>query len=182
MFPVQWRIQDLRLGGAHFLGIRFAPPPPLRGFPEATIKVYTWIFFSRHNKSLYLDFLGFRIAPPLVVFFSEATIKVYTWIFLDFDLHPPPLVFFSLKPLYKCIPGFIFWSHYTSLYLSFLKGGPGPPAPPWIRPCCHKRINIRPRQNISILHPVICHPFMICMTCLCAVIQCRSPSIEGVNK
>ena len=31
--------------GAHFLGIRIAhTPPPLRGFPEATIKAYTWIF------------------------------------------------------------------------------------------------------------------------------------------
>ena len=29
-------------GGGHFLGIRFAPTP-LRGFPEATIQVYTWI-------------------------------------------------------------------------------------------------------------------------------------------
>ena len=25
---LQWRIQDLRLGGPTFLGIRFAPPPP----------------------------------------------------------------------------------------------------------------------------------------------------------
>ena len=48
----QWRIQVLRLRGAHFLGIRIAPTHPLRGFPEATIKVYTCII------------LGFRIAPP----------------------------------------------------------------------------------------------------------------------
>ena len=42
------------------------PPPPLRGFPEANIKVYTWII------------LGFRIAPPPPhEHFSEATIKVY---------------------------------------------------------------------------------------------------------
>ena len=46
------RIQVLRLRGPTFSGIRIAPPPPLRGFPEATIKVYAWIF------------LGFRIAPP----------------------------------------------------------------------------------------------------------------------
>ena len=32
-------------GGPTFLGIRIAhPPPPLRGFPEATIKVYAWMF------------------------------------------------------------------------------------------------------------------------------------------
>ena len=48
------RIQVLRLGGSTFLGIRISPP--LRGFPEATIKVYTWFF------------LGFRIAPPLSFF------------------------------------------------------------------------------------------------------------------
>ena len=60
--------------------------------------MYTWIifFWSRflrisnctpplcfflwsHYKSVYLDFLGFRIAHNCV-FFSEATIKVYTWI------------------------------------------------------------------------------------------------------
>ena len=47
-------------------------------FSEATIKVYTWIFFWSHYKSLYLDFLGFRIAPPpLCFFFSEATMKVW---------------------------------------------------------------------------------------------------------
>ena len=62
-------------------------------FSEATIKVYTWIFFLKsHYKSLYLDFC--RISnctpPPCVFFFSEATIKVYTWIFL--------------KPLLKSIP------------------------------------------------------------------------------
>ena len=52
--------------GAHFLGIRFAPP----------LERLSW----SHYKSLYLDFLGFRIAPPpLVFFFSEATIKVYTF-------------------------------------------------------------------------------------------------------
>ena len=50
---MQWRIQVLRLGGGGgtFLGFQIAPP--LRGFPEATIKVYTWIW------------VGFRIAPPL---------------------------------------------------------------------------------------------------------------------
>ena len=56
-------------GGGTFLGIRIAPPPPLRGFPEATIKVYTWIFFELHPP------------PPHEFFFLEATIKVYTWIF-----------------------------------------------------------------------------------------------------
>ena len=30
---------------AHFLGFHIVPPPPLRGFPEATINVYTWIIF-----------------------------------------------------------------------------------------------------------------------------------------
>ena len=55
----QWRIQDLRLGGAHFLGIRFAPPLER--------------LFCSHYTSLYLDFLGFRIAPP------PPCIKVYTW-------------------------------------------------------------------------------------------------------
>ena len=54
--------------GAHFFRISYCTPPPLRGFPVATIKVYTWIF------------LGFKFAPPLNIF-PEATIKVYTWIF-----------------------------------------------------------------------------------------------------
>ena len=82
-------------GGGKILSVAHksvADHPPLRGFPEATIKVYTWIFLGfriasppfvfflwSHYESLYLDLLGFRIAP-LVVFFSEATIKVYTWI------------------------------------------------------------------------------------------------------
>ena len=77
-------------GGPTFLGIRFAPPPP-------PLERFSW----SHYKSLYLDFLGFRIAPPLVFFFSEATIKVYTWIF--------------------------FWSHYKSLYLDFLGFRIAPP-------------------------------------------------------
>ena len=38
-YRTQWRIQFLKLRGPTFLGIRIAPP--LRGFPEATIKVYT---------------------------------------------------------------------------------------------------------------------------------------------
>ena len=32
-------------GGAHFFRISYCTPPPLRGFPEGTIKVYTWIIF-----------------------------------------------------------------------------------------------------------------------------------------
>ena len=97
---LQWRIQDLRLrGGPTFLEIELHPPPPLERF--------SW----SHYKSLYLDFLGFRIAPPLC-FFPEGTIKVYSWIFFwihykslyihffgDFQLHPPPPCAFSLKPL-----------------------------------------------------------------------------------
>ena len=62
---------EIQKGGSTFLGIIIAPP--MRGFPEATIKVYTCIF------------LGFRIAPPMSFFswshyksLSEATIKVYT--------------------------------------------------------------------------------------------------------
>ena len=91
--PQQGRIQDLAMGGAKILSVAhksipgffrilYCTPPPLCFFSEATIKVYTWIFFSEATiKSLYLDFLGFRIAPPLAFFFSEATRKVYTWIF-----------------------------------------------------------------------------------------------------
>ena len=30
-----------------FFRISICTPPPLRGFPEATIKVYTWIFTGR---------------------------------------------------------------------------------------------------------------------------------------
>ena len=40
----QWRIQVLRLRGPTFFRIHNCTPPPLRGFPEAIIKVYTWIF------------------------------------------------------------------------------------------------------------------------------------------
>ena len=31
-------------GGPLFYELELHPPPPLRGFPEATIKVYAWIF------------------------------------------------------------------------------------------------------------------------------------------
>ena len=45
----QGRIQDLAMGrgGGKILRVAHksvADPPPLRGFPEATIKVYTWMF------------------------------------------------------------------------------------------------------------------------------------------
>ena len=46
---IQWRIQVLRLWGPTFLEIRIAPPHPpppppgLRGFPEVTIQIYSWI-------------------------------------------------------------------------------------------------------------------------------------------
>ena len=42
----QWWIQVLRLGGGGgctYLGFQIAPPP-LSIFPEAIIKIYTWIF------------------------------------------------------------------------------------------------------------------------------------------
>ena len=70
-------------GGGHFVRISYCTPPPLRGFPEATIKLYTWIIFrisnctplehfsKGHYKSIYLDFLGFRIAPPPLPFFLK---------------------------------------------------------------------------------------------------------------
>ena len=79
-------------GGPTFLGIRITPPlvhflwshyTSLYLdflFPEATIKVYTWIFFLSHYKILYLHFWGISNCTPLCIF-SEATIKVYT---LDF--------------------------------------------------------------------------------------------------
>ena len=60
-------------GGAKILSVAHksvADHPPLRGFPEATIKVYTWIFRISNCTP-----------PPLVFFLSEATIKVYTWVF-----------------------------------------------------------------------------------------------------
>ena len=135
----QWRIQDLRLRGPTFFRNYICTPPPLRGFPEATIKVYTWIFFSEttikvytwifrisnffflwsHYKSVYLDFLGF----------PKATIKIYTWISWDFELHPP-LVFFFSEATIKVYTWIFFWSHYKSLYLNFLKGGGGGSPPP----------------------------------------------------
>ena len=50
---LQWRRQVLRLRGPlYFRNYNCTPPPPLRAFPEATIKVYAWFF------------LGCRIAPP----------------------------------------------------------------------------------------------------------------------
>ena len=60
-------------------------------FPEATIKVYTWIFFCSHYKSLYLGFL--KVYTYLCIS-SEATIKVYTWIFFSvatIKVRAPPL-------------------------------------------------------------------------------------------
>ena len=64
------RIQVLRLGGGStFLGIRIAPP--LRDFPEATIKVYTWFLFF------------FRISNCTPwVFFSWSHYKSLCWAFL----------------------------------------------------------------------------------------------------
>ena len=119
------RIQVLRLGGSTFLGISIAPP--LRGFHEATIKVYTWFV------------LGFRIAPPpLEFFFLGATIKVYrpTRICLGFRIAPPLRFFFwsHYKSIYAV---HFFWSHYKSLYLEFKKGGSGP----WIRLCVWRCIS-----------------------------------------
>ena len=93
--------------GAHFLGIRFAPP----------LERLSW----SHYKSLYLDFLGFRIAPPppcvfflwshyksvyLVCFFCSHYKSLYLD-FLRFRIAPPPCVFFL-------------WSHYKSIYLEIL--------------------------------------------------------------
>ena len=126
-----------------FFRISNCTPPPCVFFPEATIKVYTWIFCSEATIKIYTYifgrfpiapppwafslkplwksipgfFLWFRIAPPLVFFFSEATIKVYAWIF----------VWSHYKSVYL---DFFCWSHYKSLYLNFLKGGARPPPPP----------------------------------------------------
>ena len=47
MIEQQGRIQDLAMGGGgKILSVahKSVADPPLRGFPEATIKVYTWIF------------------------------------------------------------------------------------------------------------------------------------------
>ena len=70
-------------GGGGPLFYKLELHPPLRGFPEATIKVYAYLCISSEAtiKVYTWIFLGFRIAPPLVFFFPEATIKVYTWIF-----------------------------------------------------------------------------------------------------
>ena len=57
-----------------FLGFRFAPPPPLTNFPEATIKVYTWIL---SNSKVYAPaptrcFRGCRTTPLTILYgYSE---------------------------------------------------------------------------------------------------------------
>ena len=147
--------------GAHFfLGFHIAPPPPLRGFPEATIQVYTWIlsrisnctppppwtlflrplykyipgffrisictpldqFSWSHYKSLYLDFLGFRLAH---IFFWSHYKRLYLD-FLGFRFAHTPLSIFSEANI--------------KVYTPWNKGGgarapPEPPPPPWIRHC-----------------------------------------------
>ena len=105
---LQWRIQDLRLGGGGggLLFYELELHPPLERF--------SW----SHYQSLCLDFLGFRIAPPHE-FFSEATIKVYTYLCISSEA--------TIK-VYTWI--IFFCSHYKSLYLNFLKGGARAARPP----------------------------------------------------
>ena len=62
-----------------FFSISNCTPPHEFFFPEATIKVYTWIF-SEATIKVY----------TYLCISSEATIKVYTWIFLGFRIAPPP--------------------------------------------------------------------------------------------
>ena len=127
----QWRIQVLRLWGAHFFWNYNCTP----------LESFSW----SHYKCLYL--ILFKISnctpPPFEFFFlkplsksilcisSEATIKIYTWICLGFRIAPPPWVFFPGATI-KIYTVHFFCSHYKSLYLEFYwKGGPGPsdPAP-----------------------------------------------------
>ena len=69
-----------------FLGFRIAPPPPCVFSPEATIKVYTWIFFRSHYKSLYLTFLKIPLDPPLISSPNLYTDRVsIAWLVLIFS-------------------------------------------------------------------------------------------------
>ena len=92
--------------GAHFFRISYCSPPPLplRGFPVATIKVYLDFFLGfrfanplekiswGHYKSIYLDFLGFRFAPPPppLDHFAWSHYKSLYLDFLGCRFAPPP--------------------------------------------------------------------------------------------